>query len=355
MLKTLLLKITVTGQMLHKQCLSIAAALTFGFLASPAHADYHVVASILIGGAGGWDYLEPDPISRRLFVTHQDHVVVLNMDTFKVVGDIPDCPGMGGVALSRELNRGFTANGAEDSVGVFELDTLKPLAKWKATGTRPNQIAFEPATQRVFSFNSTGRNITVFDARSGAVLATIEVDGRTEFYAMDGKGMIYDALLDKSTVIAIDAATMKVVATYSLAPNTEPSGMAMDPRTRRLFVPTHSKSFVVLNADSGKILATLPMGAGNDAAKFDPELQLVFASNGDGTLTILHEDSAEKFSLLKSVKTEAGARTMAVDPQTHRLFLPTADFGTQPTASAQQRSPHGDTIPGTFRVLVLEP
>jgi DNA-binding beta-propeller fold protein YncE len=331
-----------------------AVVLSLGLAVIPAHADYHIVKTIRVGGDGSWDYLEPDPVSRRLYVTHKDHVVVLDMDTLKVLGDIPDSPGMGGVVFSRELNRGFTANGAEDTVGVFELDTLKPLAKWKVTGKRPNQIAYEPTTKRVFSFNSTGRNITVFDAKSGEVLSTIEVDGRTEFYAMDGKGMIYDALEDKATVIAIDAKAMNVIATYSLAPNTEPSGMAMDTKTRRLFVPTHSQSFLVLNADTGKILATFPMGAGNDAAKFDPGLKFAFASNGDGTLTILHEDGGDKFSVAQNVKTELGARTMAVDPRTHRVFMPTADFAPPPPATSEP-NPHGATIPGTFRVLVLEP
>jgi DNA-binding beta-propeller fold protein YncE len=342
-------------KLFHTRFFAGAAALFLGLASIPAHADYHIVHTIQVGGDSGWDYLEPDPISRRLYVTHKDHVVVLDMDTFKIIGDIPNSPGMGGVAFSRELNRGFTANGAEDNVGVFELDTLKPLAKWKATGKRPNQIAYEPTSKRVFSFNSTGRNVTVFDAKSGAVLSTLEVDGRTEFYAMDGKGMIYDALEDKATVIAIDAKAMKVIATYSLAPNTEPSGMAMDTQTRRLFVPTHSKSFLVLNADSGKILATFPMGAGNDAAKFDPGLKFAFASNGDGTLTILHEDDGDKFSLAQNVKTELGARTMAVDPKTHRVFMPTADFGPPPPATPDKPNPRGAMLPGSFRVLVLEP
>jgi DNA-binding beta-propeller fold protein YncE len=282
-------------------------------------------------------------------------VVVIDMDSFKVVGDVPDSPGMGGVTFSRELNRGFTANGDEDSVGVFELSTLKPIAKWKATGKRPNQIAYEPTTKRVFSFNSTGRNITVFDAQTGAVLATIEVDGRTEFYAMDGQGMIYDSLQDKGTVIAIDAKAMKVIATYSLAPHTQPAGTAMDPKTRRLFVACRSKNFLVLNADSGEILATYPIGERNDAAKFDPGTKLAFASDGDGTLTILHEDSADQFSLAQSIRTEYGARTMAVDTKTHRVFMPSADWGPTPAATPGNPHPRRPMVPGSFRLLVFEP
>ncbi len=341
--------------MSHSRLLSCAAALSLGLAAISAQADYHIVNKIQVGGAGGWDYLEPDPVSRRLYVSHDKHVVVIDMDTLKVVGDVPDSPGMGGVALAPDLNRGFTANGDEDTVGVFALDTLQPIAKWKATGRRPNQIGYEPATQRVFSFNSTGRNITVFDAKSGAVLATLEVDGRTEFYALDGKGMIYDSLQDKATVIAIDAKAMKVVATYPLAPHTQPAGTVMDPKTRRIFVACRSKSFLVLDADSGKILATFPIGAGNDAAKFDPGTKLAFASNGDGTLAVLHEDDGDKFSLVQNVKTEVGARTMAVDPKTHRVFMPNADFGPPPPATPEKPNPRGAMIPGTFRVLVLEP
>jgi len=321
----------------------------------PARAAYHITTRIEVGGEGGWDYLEPDPIARRLYVSHEDHVVVIDMDSLKVIGDVPDAPGMGGVALAPNLDRGFTANGDEDTVGVFRLSDLKPVAKWKSTGKRPNQIAYEPATKRVFSFNSTGRNITVFDAIGGEVLSTIDVDGRTEFYALDGQGMIFDSLQDKATVIAIDARTLKVVATYSLAPHAQPAGTVMDPVTRRLFVACRSKSLLVLDADSGKILATFPIGERNDAAKFDPDLKLAFASNGDGTLAVIHEDSADRFTLVDTVRTEYGARTMAVDTKTHRLFLPSADFAPAPTPTAANPSPRRSMVPGSFRVLVLEP
>ena len=329
--------------------------LMFGLVPAQGYAAYHIVKEIRIGGDTGWDYLEPDAVSRRLFITHEDHVVVLDMDTLRVVGDIPNCPGMGGVALSREMNRGFTACGDEDTVGVFQLDILKPLGKWKATGKNPNQIAFEPTTQRIFSFNSTGRNVTVFDAKTGQVLSTIPVDGRTEFFAVDGRGMIYDGLRDKNTIIAIDARSMKVVATYPLAPHAGPGGLAMDTHTRRLFSATQSKSLLVLDADTGKILASFPIGAGNDAVKFDVGAKLVFASQGDGTLTVVHEDSKNGFKLQQAVKTEPGARTMAVDPKTHRVFMPTADFGTRLAPTPANPHPRPSMVPGTFRVLVLEP
>ena len=180
--------------------LAILTASALPLTLAAAQPNYHIVTKIPVGGVGGWDYLETDAAARRLYVTHGDHVVVIDMDALKVVGDVPDCPGMGGVALARELNRGFTANGTDDTVTVFALDTLKPLARWKATGKRPNQILYEPATKRLFTFNSTGRNATAFDAATGEVLGTIPLDGRTEFPAADGKGMIYDSLQDKATV-----------------------------------------------------------------------------------------------------------------------------------------------------------
>jgi DNA-binding beta-propeller fold protein YncE len=329
--------------------------LLLAFLATPARATYHLAGKIAVGGEGGWDYLEPDIAARRLYIAHEDHVVVVDMDSLKVVGDVPDCPGMGGVALAPALNRGYTGNGDDDTVTVFALDTLKQVARWKATGKRPNQIIFEPATQRVFTFNSTGRNITAFDAKTGEVVGTIAVDGRTEFPAFDGKGMIYDSLQDKATVIAIDARTLKVTATFPLAPHAQPAGTVMDPATRRIFVACRSQSFLVLDADSGKILATFPIGARNDAAKFDPALKLAFASNGDGTLAVVHEDGADKFTLVETVQTEFGARTMAVDPKTHRLFLPSADFAPAASPTKENPNPRRMMTPGSFRVLVFEP
>jgi DNA-binding beta-propeller fold protein YncE len=334
---------------------AIAIALSWLATVPSAHAGYHIVRSIPVGGDGGWDYLEADTAARRLYIAHENTVVVIDMDSLKVVGEVANCPGMGGVALAPELNRGFTANGTDDTVTVFALDTLKPLARWKATGKRPNQILYEPFTKRVFTFNSTGRNATAFDAVTGQVLGTIPLDGRTEFPVADGRGMIYDSLLDKATVVAIDARSLKVTATYPLAPHTEPAGTTMDPITRRLFVGCHSQSFLVLDADTGKILATFPIGARNDAAKFDPGLKLAFASNGDGTLAVVREDSADKFTFVETVKTEFGARTMAVDPKTHRLFVPSADYEPAPAASGEKAAARRKMVEGSFRVLVLEP
>lgn len=333
--------------------LVLAVALA-GFVPA-ASAGYHLTHQIPVGGPGGWDYLEADATARRLYVAHEDTVVVIDMDSLKVVGEVLNCPGMGGVALSPELNRGYTANGTDDTVTVFALDTLKPLARWKATGKRPNQILYEAVTKRVFTFNSTGRNATAFDAVTGEVLGTIPLDGRTEFPVADGKGMIYDSLQDKATVVAINANTLRVTATYPLAPHADPAGTTMDPVTRRLFVACRSQSLVVLDADSGKILTTFPIGARNDAAKFDPGLKLVFASNGDGTLNILREVSADKFSAVETVKTEFGARTMAVDPKTHRLFLPSADFDPVPSSTKDATTARRTIRPGSFRILVLAP
>ena len=348
-------KPTAPMQLPSLRSASFALTVALSLFVPVASAGYHLAHQISVGGPGGWDYLEVDAAGRRLYVAHEDTVVVIDVDSLKVVGEVPNCPGMGGVAVAPELNRGFTANGAEDTVTVFALDTLKPVARWKATGKRPNQILYESVTKRVFTFNSTGRNATAFDAVTGEVLGTIPLDGRTEFPVADGKGMIYDSLQDKATVVAIDARSLKVTATHSLAPHKDPAGTTMDPETRRLFVACRSQSLLVLDADSGKIISTIPIGARNDAAKFDPGLKLAFASNGDGTLAVVHEDSADKFTLVETVKTEFGARTMAVDPKTHRLFLPSADY--EPATKATKETPNlrRKMVPNSFRVLVLEP
>lgn len=348
-------KPTAPMQLPSLRSASFALAVALSLFVPAASAGYHITHKIPVGGPGGWDYLEVDAAARRLYVAHEDTVVVIDVDSLKVVGEVPNCPGMGGVAVAPELNRGFTANGAEDTVTVFAIDTLKPVARWKATGKRPNQILYESVTKRVFTFNSTGRNATAFDAVTGEVLGTIPLDGRTEFPVADGKGMIYDSLQDKATVVAIDARSLKVTATFSLAPHKDPAGTTMDPETRRLFIACRSQSFLVLDADSGKILATIPIGARNDAAKFDPGLKLAFASNGDGTLAVVHEDSSDKFSLVDTVTTEVGARTMAVDSKTHRLFLPSADYEPAAKPTKETPNPRRKMVPGSFRVLVLEP
>ena len=342
-------------QLARLRSASFVMALTLSVFVPVVSAGYHLAHQIPVGGAGGWDYLEVDAAARRLYIAHEDTVVVIDVDSLKVVGEVPNCPGMGGVAVAPELNRGFTANGSEDTVTVFALDTLKPVARWKATGKRPNQILYESGTKRVFTFNSTGRNATAFDAVTGEVLGTIPLDGRTEFPVADGKGMIYDSLQDKATIVAIDARTLKVTATYSLAPHKDPAGTTMDPETRRLFVACRSQSLLVLDADTGKILSTIPIGARNDAAKFDPGLKLAFASNGDGTLAVVHEENADKFTLVETVKTEFGARTMAVDPQTHRLFLPSADYEPSAKPTKESPNPRRKMLPNTFRVLVYSP
>jgi DNA-binding beta-propeller fold protein YncE len=336
-------------------CAAIAAC-SAAVLSPLAQAEYHVSSSIHVGGEGSWDYLDVDPVARRLYVTHATHVVVIDLDSLKVVGDVPDCPGMGGVAIAHDLNRGYTANGTDDTVTVFELDSLKTIGKWKATGKRPNQIIFEPFTKTVWTFNSTGRNCTAFNATTGEVLATLPLDGRTEFAAFDKKGMIYDSQQDRATIIAIDARTLKMVATYPLAPNAQPAGTVMDPETNRIFCGCRSKAFLVVDASNGKIITSFPIGGGNDAAKFDPELKLAFASNGtDGSIAVVHEDGDDKYTLVQTVKTEVGARTMALDPVTHRLFLPSCDWGPVPHATKENPNPRAPMVPDSFRVLVVDP
>lgn len=345
----------ITGMKISK-LLPLAALSLFvcgGASAAPASlSSYQVIQKVTLGGEGGWDYLTADPDAHRLYISRGMHVMVLDADTKKVVGDIPDTNGVHGIALVPKLGRGFTSNGRDNTVTIFDLKTLKPIGSVQ-TGQRPDCIVYEPKTRRVFTFNGGGNDATAIEAASGKVLGTIALGGRPEFAVADGKGMIYDNIEDKSETVAIDARALTVKSRWPLAPAEGPSGIAMDTKTRRLFITCDSQKMVVLNADTGAIVATPAIGNGPDAAAFDPRLRLVFSPNGqDGTLTVLHENTADSYTVVQTVVTQAGARTMALDTKTHTLFLVTATpLPTPPGSSAPpwRRS----YAPGSFVALVV--
>ncbi len=318
-----------------------------------ARSGYHLVKKVLLGGEGGWDYLSFDGGSRRLYISRATRVIVLDVDRGTVVGEIPNTPGVHGIALAPELNRGFTSNGAAASVTIFDLKTLKELGQTKTTGENPDAIVYDPASKRVFTMNGRGRNSTAIDAATGAVVGTIPLDGRPEFAVADGRGRLYVDLEDKSEELAIDSQALKIVARWKMAPCEEPSGLALDREHRRLFAGCHNQIMVVMDADTGKVVTTVPIGRGVDANAFDPGTQLAFSSNGDGTLTVIHEDSPDKFSVLENAETQRGARTMALDPKTHNVFLVTAEFGPPPAATPEQPRPRPTILPNTFVVLVF--
>jgi DNA-binding beta-propeller fold protein YncE len=314
---------------------------------------YHVIKTYKVGGEGGWDYLTVDASARRFYISRGTHVIVLDADSGKNVGEIPDTPGVHGIALAADLGKGFVSNGREGTVTVFDIKTLAPIGSKIKVGENPDAILYEPATKRVFAFNGRSQDSTAIDAASGKVLGTIKLDGKPEFAASDAKGEVFVNIEDKSELTVIDPNKLEVKTKWPLAPCTEPSGLALDRKHRRLFVGCDNKMMAVVDADSGKVLATPAIGEGVDATAYDDEAGLAFASCGEGVLTVVKEDSPEKFSVVENVKTEPGARTMALDSKTHNVFTVTAKFGPPPAATADNPHPRRTILPDTFEVLVL--
>jgi len=324
----------------------------FAIFSTAADPGYHVIKTYKLGGEGGWDYLNLDSSSRRLYISRATHVIVIDADSGKPVGDIPDTPGVHGIALAPELGRGFVSNGREGTVTIFDIQTLKLITKVKV-GDNPDAILYDSATKRVFTFNGKSQDSTALDAAKGTVLGTIKLEGKPEFAASDGKGEIFVNIEDKSQLDAIDPAKLEVKSRWPLAPCEEPSGLSIDREHRRLFAGCDNKMMAVVDADSGKVLATPAIGDGVDATAFDPGTGLAFASCGEGVLTVVREDSPNKFSVAENVKTQEGARTLALDEKTHQVFVVTAKFGPTPAPTADQPHPRHSILPDTFVVLIL--
>jgi len=319
---------------------------------APGPSGYHLLKKIPLGGEGFWDYLIFDSPTRRLFISRGTKVVVLDVDSGKVVGEIPNTDGVHGIALASDLGRGFTSNGRAGTVTIFDLKTLQVIGSVQA-GTNPDAIIYDPGSKRVFAMNGRSKDVTAIDAATGKAVGTIPVDGKPEFAAADGAGHVYVNIEDKSEEQQIDSQNLKVTATWPLAPCQEPSGLAMDTANRRLFAGC-DKLMAVIDANTGKVIATPPIGEGVDAAAFDPGTGYAFASNGgSGTLTVVHEDSPDKYSVVEDVPTQAHARTMALDPKTHQVFLVTADFGPAPAATADNAHPRPTMVKDSFVVLVF--
>jgi len=329
--------------------LLLIVAATAGGAAGPG---YKVVNTYKVGGEGGWDYLTADAVTRRLYISRAAHVIVLDLDSGTNVGDIADTPGVHGIALAPELGRGFTSNGGEGTVSIFDLKTLATSGKVKV-GENPDAILYDPATKRIFTFNGRSQDATAVDAQKGTVLGTIKLDGKPEFAASDGKGKIFVNIEEKSELVAIDPGKLEVKSKWPLAPCESPTGLSMDRRNRRLFVGCDNKMMAVVDADSGKVLATPAIAEGVDATAFDEETGLAFASCGEGVLSVVREDSPDKFSVAENVPTQAGARTMALDSKTHNVYVVTAKFGPPPAATADNPHPRRSIVPDTFVVLVL--
>jgi YVTN family beta-propeller protein len=308
-------------------CLAAILTLSFALFAAPAPpVVYSVTKKISIPGTGSWDYLTVDEAARRLYVSHGTQVEVVDVDSLAVVGSIPNTPGVHGIAIAPEADRGFVSNGKANTVTIFDLKTLKAIAD-VPTGEKPDGIIYDPATSRVFAFNGGSNSATAIDAASGKVAGTVDLGGGPEFAAADGKGFVYDNLEDESLLLKINARELKVEQRWPTAPCASPSSMAMDRAHRRLFLGCRSKVMAVVDADSGKVITTLPIGDHVDATAFDTETKLIFNSNGEGTITVIHQDSPDQYTIVETVKTAPRAKTMALDPKTHRLFLSTAENG----------------------------
>ena len=319
---------------------ALPVALTFA-----AATGYHILTEISIGGEGGWDYLTVDSAARRLYVSHGTHVVVVDLDANKVVGDIPDTPGVHGIALAPELNKGFISNGRGGNVTIFDLKTLKTIGT-APTGENPDDITYDKGSSRVFVFNGRSKSATVIDAKTDKVVATIPLAGKPEFAIADGKGHVYNNLEDTNEIVEIDAAKASITKKFSLSPCDGPSGMAYDAKDRRLFSVCSNRVMAVSDPDAGKVVATPAIGAGSDGAAFDSGTGYAFSSNGDGTMTVVQQTGG-KWDVVENIATERGARTIAVDEKTHKVYLPTAK--TAPATGGGRAS----YLPNTFKVVVV--
>lgn len=308
---------------------------------------YKLIKTVPLPGEGGWDYVTVDPEGRRVYVSHATKVDVVDADSGEVVGAVADTPGVHGIAVAASLGRGFTSNGKTNTVSVFDLKTLK-TTNTIATGKGPDGIMYEPTARRVFVFNGRGNSATVIDASALKVATTVELGGKPESAASDDKGNVYVNIEDKGEVVKIDGAKLEVAARWSVAPAKDPVSLAIDPRAGRLFVGCRSKECVILSLETGKVVGTLPIGAGVDAGAFDPAAKMAFCSCGDGTVSIIGQEAADKYVVVETLKTKTGARTMAFDPKTQRIYLPAADTKA-PEGNAKGRPM---PIPGTFALLI---
>jgi len=314
---------------------------------SPGPSGYHVLKTVPVPGDEGWDYVFVDSDARRVYISHATHVVVMNADTYAIEGDIPDTQGVHGIALAPDLGRGFISDGRANTATIFDLKSLKTLGTVN-TGTNPDAILYEPTTKRVFTFNGRSKDATAINAADGTVAGTLALGGKPEFAVADGKGGIFVNIEDTSELVHLDAQKLAVLHRWPLKPCESPSGLAFDAKNRRLFAGCENKMMAVVDADSGKVIATPAIGQGVDANGFDPAAGYAFASCGEGVLTVVHEDSPDKFTVVENVPTKRSARTMGLDSKTHNIFLPSAEF--DPPAPGERR---GKMKTGSFAIVVV--
>jgi DNA-binding beta-propeller fold protein YncE len=325
-----------------------------GGIAWAADAPYRLARVVPLPGDDGWDYLAFDAQTQRLFISHGTRVLVMDTRDFTVVGEIADTPGVHGIALAPALGRGYVSAGRTNVIVEFDLKTLARIGEIQTTGENPDAILYDPATQRVFTFNGRGRNVTAVDAKSGVVVGTIPLDAKPEFAVSDERGHVYVNLEDQNSIAQLDARTLAVSAVWPLGGCEEPSGLALDRAGRRLFAVCANRVMAVVDANSGRLLGSAPIGAGPDAAAYDAHARLALASCGEGLLSVVALPAVGAPTGTQPVPTQRGARTMALDAEGGRLFLVTADFGAAAAPTAEHPHPRPPQLPGTFRLLLVE-
>jgi YVTN family beta-propeller protein len=334
---------------------NLPPAVVAGYMMAAPQASggsgYHLIKKVKLGGLGGWDYLTVDQATHRVFISRGTHVMIVAPEPGKVIGDVPDTQGIHGIALAAEFNKGFTSNGRTATSTIFDMVTLKTVGEAK-TDKDPDAIIYDPNSKRVFTFNGDSNSATAIDAGTGKVAGTVALGGGPEFAAADGKGHVFVNLEDKSQLVKFDSKTLKVENTWPLAPCESPSGLAIDTEHEVLIVGCHNKLMAFVDGHSGKVKGTVPIGQGVDANRFDPGTGFAFASCGDGTLTVAHEDTPDKFSLVETIATQRGARTMALDKSNHNVYLVTAEFGETPAATTENPRPRPTMVPDTFTLLI---
>ena len=330
-----------------------SAALVAYAIPAPQGTAYHLVKKVMLGGEGGWDYVNADPTTHRVYISRGTHIMVVDPDG-KVVGDIPNLKGTHGPALVPELNRGFSSNGQSNSITIFDLKTLAVIKEVPLPAAQgPDGYLYDPASKRVFVFNARSQDATGIDAKTDEVAGTVPLGGKPEAAVADGQGHIFVNNEDKTLLVEFDSKALKPMNERPIEGCESPSGLAIDTAHKRAFVGCHNQQMVVVDYTTGKSVAKIPIGNGIDATWFDPGTQLAFSSCGDGTITAAHEDSPDKYTVVDTIKTQTGARTMALDTGNHNIYTVTADFGPAPAASPENPRPRPAIIPNTFTLLIF--
>jgi len=329
--------------------------LLFGFcVLQSVGQTYKVSKNIAVAGDEGWDYLAVDEVNQHLFVSHGNVVNVIDLKTDKTIETILDTKGVHGIAIANDLNKAFITDGKDNAVTIIDLKTFELIEKVAIEGQKPDAVLYDKFSHKVFTYNAKSNDATVLDAVSNKIVKTIPLGGKPEFSVTNTNGLIYVNIEDKNEIKTIDAKILEVTATWSIAPGDKPSGLAIDLQTNRLFSVCGNNLMIVVDATNGSIIKTLPIGDGCDGVAFDSDKKLAFISNGMGTITVVKENSAFDFTVLQTVTTQKGARTITLNKATHQLYLPTAEFGAKPEPTKENPKPRPGLIPNSFKILVVE-